>query len=85
MSVGRRLVVHNTRDIRRDPLMIRLAVAGLACLLACARLSAQAAPAAVLTSAEVQTALAAAAAASPDMMVARMRNTHSPISKSDST
>jgi mannose-6-phosphate isomerase-like protein (cupin superfamily) len=54
--------------------MIRVVSTGLACLIASAGLAAaQTAPASVLTRDEVQAALAAAT--SPDMMVARMRNT----------
>lgn len=55
--------------------MARVVCSALVILLASARPIAQTAPASVLTDAEVRAALATAAAASPDMMVARMRNT----------
>jgi mannose-6-phosphate isomerase-like protein (cupin superfamily) len=55
--------------------MVRGVYAGMIGLLAATGLDAQTAPAEVLTDAEVRAALAAAAPASPEMMVARMRNT----------
>jgi mannose-6-phosphate isomerase-like protein (cupin superfamily) len=53
--------------------MIRVVAFGLACLVASAAVVAQTAPATVLTTSDVQAALAAAA--SSEMMVARMKNT----------
>lgn len=55
--------------------MVRIVCAGVIGLLAAGTAVAQHAPAMVLTEAEIAKALAAAAATSPDMMVARMRNT----------
>ena len=57
--------------------MTRLLLAGCACVLVVRTLSAQTAPAAYLSDAEVLAQLQVAAKASPEMMVARMVNTDS--------
>lgn len=55
--------------------MTRYILAGILGLTAASPLAAQTAPASVMSDDAVRAALAAASAASPDMMVARMRNT----------